>query len=164
MPWKRTLSVSKQNLTGGRKMARKRTEQTEAKAREILKQPYAWVVIPDENGGFSGEILEFPGCFAEGDNADETCRNLEDAAIGWLRSQLEKGEAIPPPLTQYEASGKFLLRLPRSLHARASKMAVIEGISLNQFITSAVAERIGAFVATEQIRQAFQVWSQKLQG
>ena len=125
-------------------MARtKKVDQRVERAREILKEPDAWVVVPDPSGGFSAEILEFPGCFAEGENAHEVCRNLENAAVGWLSVQLEKGETIPPPLTQHDASGKFLLRLPRSLHARASKMAVIEGVSLNQFITSAVAERRG---------------------
>jgi len=36
-------------------------------SKEILRKPYARVLVPDENGGFFAEILEFPGCFAEGE-------------------------------------------------------------------------------------------------
>lgn len=114
----------------------------EEQAIEILRRPYSRVLVPQEEGGFTAEILEFPGCFAEGESAEETYANLEDAARSWVLACLEKGDPIPAPLTT-DVSGKFALRLPRSLYARASKAAAKEGISLNQFIVNAVAERIG---------------------
>lgn len=112
---------------------------------EILARPYAWVVTPEEGGGFSGEILEFPGCFACGDTAREVYDDLRDAAFSWLECQIEKGEAIPPPLTTYDSDGRsrFALRLSHSAYARAAKAAVIDGVGLNQFISDAVAEKLG---------------------
>ena len=119
------------------------TEQAQARARETLRKPYSRCLIPQEEGGFSAEILEFPGCFAEGETADETYRQLESAAEEWLIACLEKGDSIPPPLTNYEISGRFALRLPLDLYARAAKAAAKDGVSLNQFIVNAVAERVG---------------------
>lgn len=44
----------------------------------------------------------------------------------------------------YIYSGKTLLRMPRSLHASAARYAQLEGISLNQFICYALAEKVGS--------------------
>lgn len=41
------------------------------------------------------------------------------------------------------ASGKFLVRVPSSLHAQLVEEARREGVSLNQFVTSALAGAVG---------------------
>ena len=41
-------------------------------------------------------------------------------------------------------SGKFSLRMPKSLHAKAARVAELDGVSLNVWITSIIAERVGA--------------------
>jgi hypothetical protein len=41
-------------------------------------------------------------------------------------------------------SGRLLLRMPRTLHADLAQAAEREGTSLNQFITAALATRVGA--------------------
>src|SRR5206468_3001381 len=66
------------------------------------------------------------------------------AALSWIESELEDGKQIPAPLGHFKASGTYLWRPPRSLHARAIAVAAIEGVSLNQYITTVVAENIGA--------------------
>jgi hypothetical protein len=53
-------------------------------------------------------------------------------------------QEIPPPAIDVQFSGRFALRLPRSLHRQAAYLAELEGISLNQFIVSTVAEKAGA--------------------
>ena len=42
-------------------------------------------------------------------------------------------------------SGKLVVRLPKSLHRRAAYAANREGVSLNQFIVSSIAEQIGGY-------------------
>ena len=111
---------------------------------EYLKEPYARILIPDHEGNFSAEILEFPGCFAQGDTADEAFRNLELAAISWIEAALHHGQDIPPPSINQGYGGRIALRLPRSIHRRASELAERDNTSLNQFILSAVAAKIGA--------------------
>lgn len=41
-------------------------------------------------------------------------------------------------------SGRLLLRMPRSLHADLAQAAEREGTSLNQFITAALATKVGS--------------------
>jgi len=66
--------------------------------RTYLNLPYTRVLTPDEGGGFSAEILEFPGCFAEGDTVTEALEHLEEVAVLWLQVALEQGWAILQPL------------------------------------------------------------------
>jgi predicted RNase H-like HicB family nuclease len=111
---------------------------------EYLKDPYARVLIPDEQGGYSAEILEFPGCVAEGETADETMQALERAAESWIQAALDQGQNIPEPFMNQGYGGKIALRLPRSLHRQAARMSERDGVSLNQFLVSAIAARVGA--------------------
>ena len=127
---------------------------TEKQAEEILRRPYSRILVAEDEGGFSASILEFPGCFAEGETADNAHRNLEAAAVSWILEVWESGGLVPEPLPS-DASGKFLLRLPRSLHVRATKLAALEGVSLNQLIVGALAEKLGAATALSRIERAF---------
>ena len=54
------------------------------KPEDYLKEPYSRVLLPEEDGRFSAEILEFPGCFAQGDNPGEAFDNLEMTAKSWI--------------------------------------------------------------------------------
>jgi antitoxin HicB len=111
---------------------------------KYLKQPYARILVPEEGGGYSAEILEFPGCFAQGDTPDEAYNNLEEAATAWIQSSLDRGLEIPPPSINAGYGGKVALRLPRSAHRLAVQMAERDGVSLNQFLVSSISARIGA--------------------
>jgi predicted RNase H-like HicB family nuclease len=112
--------------------------------RELLALPYSRVLMPADGGGYSAEILEFPGCSAQASTPSEAYARLERAAEKWLADWLDQGKAAPPPLMNSKTSGRFALRLPRSLYVRASRAAARESVSLNQYIASAVAERVGA--------------------
>jgi len=109
-----------------------------------LNLPYARVLTPDEEGGYSAEILEFPGCFAEGDTVTEAFENLEEVAALWLQVALEQGQTIPPPLKNQTYAGRIALRLPRDLHRQAVTKAQRDETSLNQYLVSAVAAWVGA--------------------
>ena len=113
-------------------------------AEQYLKSPYARILIPQEDHTFFAEILEFPGCFAQGTTPQEAFGNLEEAAKAWIESALDQGQEIPQPSTNEGFSGKLILRLPRSIHRRAARMAERDRTSLNQFLMAAIAERLGA--------------------
>ena len=134
------------------KMAGTRTKTPE----EYLEEPYARVLIPEEEGGFSAEILEFPGCFSQGDTADEALKNLEEAAKNWIEATLEQGRSIPEPSALYGYGGKVALRLPRGTHQKAARMAEREGVSLNTFLVDAIAARVGALDLYNQMAQRFE--------
>lgn len=111
---------------------------------EYLKEPYSRILIPNDDGTYSAEILEFPGCFADGNSADETMTNLSASAISWIEVCQEQGLDIPAPFMNQDFGGKIALRIPKSLHRQAVRFAERDGISLNQFLVSAIAARVGA--------------------
>jgi predicted RNase H-like HicB family nuclease len=113
-------------------------------AEEYLKEPYSRVLIPDESGTIFAEILEFPGCVSQGTTVEEAFKNLEEVAKSWIEAALHQGQEIPSASLSYEFSGKLVIRLPRGLHRRAAQMAERDRTSLNQFLATAIAERLGA--------------------
>lgn len=121
-------------------------KKTNAKA--YLVRPYKRVLIPDrETGTYTAEIAEFPGCVTEGKTPTEALRRLEAAAESWIEAVLDARQTVPEPMEEQEYSGRLVLRLPRSLHRRAAERARAEGISLNQFIATTLAECIGTVAA-----------------
>jgi predicted HicB family RNase H-like nuclease len=57
---------------------------------------------------------------------------------GWLTTALDRGIAIPEPET---FSGKFVLRVPKSLHRKLAENARRENLSLNQFLIYLITEQ-----------------------
>jgi antitoxin HicB len=111
---------------------------------DYLKRPYTRLIVPEEDGSFRAEILEFPGCLALGDTAARALETLEEVAESWLESALARGQSIPEPIESNEFSGKLVLRLPRQLHRRATFSAEHDGVSLNTYIVTALATYVGA--------------------
>lgn len=119
---------------------------------KYLKEPYSRVLIPDdESGTYTAVILEFPGCIAQGDTPQEAYEHLEDVAKDWIAAALDLKQEIPSPSQSLSFGGKVLLRLPKSLHRQLTLIAEREGVSLNQFIVSALAERVGAFTLYDKL-------------
>ena len=98
--------------------------------------PYTTMIEPinDESGFYYvGRIMEFEGCMADGDTKEETLQNLHEAMALWIETKLANGFSVPEPVSEVKATGKFTLRLPRSLHQRLTREAEKEGVSLNQY-------------------------------
>ena len=93
---------------------------------------------------YHAEILEFPGCFAQGGTPADAYANLEKAAESWIDVCISQGQEIPEPSSNVTYSGNLALRLPRSIHRRAATLANRDDTSLNTFIVSAISERVGA--------------------
>lgn len=119
------------------------TRSTNVSVDEYLTMPYSRVLVPQPDGGFFAEVLEFPGCYAEGETADEALSNLNEAMEGWIEAARGMGQ-IPPPFALQGYSGKIVLRLPKSQHRDAARRARMEGVSLNQYLVTAIAARLGA--------------------
>lgn len=105
--------------------------------RYYMDLPYTLVVKRDEDGDFVAKVAELPGCSAHGSNAAEALDHLKEAQQLWLEDAIEAGQ--PPPEPEPPAnlpSGKWVQRVPRSLHQRLSQLAKRENVSLNQLVTS----------------------------
>ena len=90
--------------------------------------------ITDESGTyFYARVLELDGCQSTGETFEEAYKNLKEAMRGWLEAKLEGGFDVPLPVGYDDFSGKFVVRIPKSLHYRLSVEAEKEGVSLNQY-------------------------------
>ncbi|MFZ5452353.1 MAG: toxin-antitoxin system HicB family antitoxin [Thermodesulfobacteriota bacterium] len=112
-------------------------------ATDYLKEPYSRILIPVD-GTYSAKVLEFHGCFAQGNTPEEAYTNLEKAAESWIEVAISRGQEIPPPIASHDFSGRIALRIPRSIHKQAAKFAEMDDTSLNQFFLTAIAARVGA--------------------
>lgn len=116
----------------------------EEEVKAILARPYTRELIKNEDGTWFARVIEFVGCMTEGDTAEEAIENLEDAMKAWVEAHLEDHEPIPAPLTTDQYSGKFLMRVPKTLHRELARRADLEGVSLNQYALSALSRCVGA--------------------
>lgn len=66
-------------------------------AMEIMRKPYHRILVPEEDGTWSGQILEFRGCLATGPTMEATLFALEEAALCWLCSADAHNQYIPSP-------------------------------------------------------------------
>ncbi len=101
-----------------------------------MNLPYNYLIQPvlDESENYYyGKVLELDGCQSTGENFEETYSNLLEAMKGWLEVKLEYNDPIPEPLVDESYSGKFVVRIPKSLHRKLAIEAEQEGISLNQY-------------------------------
>jgi predicted RNase H-like HicB family nuclease len=90
--------------------------------------------VQDESGSyFHASVLELEGCQSTGETFQEAYDSLIEAMEGWIETKIENGFAVPAPLDRGRFSGKFVVRLPKSLHARLVIEAEKEGVSLNQY-------------------------------
>jgi antitoxin HicB len=122
---------------------------------EYLAGPYGLLLVREPQGGFSAEILEFPGCIAEGETADEAVNNLEGAAKAWIESELDSNHKIPAAASGDEYSGRLALRLPRSLHRALALKAHRDGTSINTEVVTAIASWLGSDGAIQRLTPLF---------
>jgi len=102
--------------------------------------PYTREIVKSEDGYFI-KIKELRGCISVGETIEDAWTMINDAMESWLEVAIGDGINIPLPdsMNEKEYSGKFALRMPRSLHADVAKQATIEGVSVNQYLVSIIA-------------------------
>ena len=101
----------------------------------------------DEDGEilYVGRVAEFPNISAFEDTF-EAARALVLDAIQTLKKiadekQVDFPQPYPAPTDEF--SGRVTLRLPRSLHAKVSRIAAQEDVSVNQYLVTAISGYIG---------------------
>jgi predicted RNase H-like HicB family nuclease len=105
-----------------------------------LKYPTQLTEIPAEDGG--GYLIDIPllkGCISDGETITEALKNIEEAKEEWFAYMLENNLSIPEPADISKYSGKFVVRIPKSLHKTISEQSRMEGLSLNQYVANSLA-------------------------
>ena len=109
---------------------------------EFMALPYTLEMTPDDDSFFV-KVRELDGCMSVGATRAEALAMIDDAMRAWLTVASEDGMDIPLPeaLQGGRFSGKFPLRLPKSLHRKLAESAEKDGVSLNQYLVALLSER-----------------------
>jgi antitoxin HicB len=100
------------------------------------------IELIEEDGQYTATHPDLPGCASFGDTPDEAVAELRVVRELWLRGEIESGNAIPQPSSYEETfSGKFVLRMPKTLHRTLHHEAKLQGVSLNQYVIFTLADR-----------------------
>jgi len=102
-----------------------------------------------EGGGWLITFPDLPGCMSDGENIEEAIQNGRDAFNCWMWAHLEDNRPLPKP-GESQGSGRFVQRLPKSLHARLQARAKQEGVSVNTLVATFIAEGLGKRTSAER--------------
>ena len=110
----------------------------------------------EEDEAFVARVPALSGCAAHGRTPESATREAVVAARGILESMRVHGDNLPASDVGGAYSGQLRLRLPRSLHERLSRMAALDGVSLNQELVALLASsaRRNSETTRERPRQA----------
>lgn len=112
---------------------------------------YRLTVMEEEDGSWTIQAPDLPGMVAAGATLNEAARYLPDAIDSWIEGARSAGIPVPEPSRgEDEYSGRFVLRMAKSLHRRLAEAAHAEGVSLNSYCTTLLASvmRGGSSVPT----------------
>ena len=126
---------------------------------EYLGLQYSMNVLADPDGGYVIMFPDLPGCMTQVESLDEVAPMADEIRRLWIRTAYDEGHNIPLPSYPEEYSGKFNLRIPRSLHRGLVEGAAREGVSLNQYVTMLLARRD----AQAQLERQFSVLASALE-
>lgn len=104
-----------------------------------LDLAYPFTVTAEEEGGYFIEYPDLPGCMTQVEDAAEIGAAAEEIRRLWLETAHDHRMDIPLPRPDDAWSGRFVVRLPRSLHRQLSESAAREGVSLNAWVTALLA-------------------------
>lgn len=101
---------------------------------------YRATYSPDD-GSYLAHCLELPGFWRRGHTAAEAIATIERAVIDEVSSSASCDWPLPAPLTDRRYSGKFVVRMPSTLHAHLAVEAAEQGVSLNQWVLHKLTNR-----------------------
>lgn len=98
------------------------------------------IIYSEEDDGYIATIPEFSGLSAYGETPEEAIEEAQIALKGFMDVYKEDGCTVPDPHTLETYSGQTRLRLPKNLHAKLSRQAEREEISLNTYMIQLLSE------------------------
>jgi len=117
----------------------------EKELERYAKWPYTVIVEQWDDGEgayWVARIAELPHCLIHGDTPEEAMKEIQEVKVDWIKSNLERGLHIPEPRPR-NYSGQIRLRISPSLHKQLAYRAETEGMSLNQYMATALATSVG---------------------
>ena len=89
-----------------------------------LVYPALFTPFEDGSGGYTVEFPDLPGCVTEGEDMAEALFMAEDAASGWVLTELEDGNPVPHASLIQDVTaepGQFVSLVALDMDAYAAK-------------------------------------------
>lgn len=115
-------------------------------------QKYIIEIVPEKEGVVA-RVPDLPGCAVSAENAHVALNKVYEAQTFWIKEKVAAGEALPEPRSDEDYSGKFVLRLPKSLHRSLDREARQQGVSLNQLVVHLLSERLVLSIVEQNIKK-----------
>lgn len=100
-------------------------------------------LVGDEGGGYLISFPDFAECISDGETIDGAVANGRDALKATIAALKAMKLPVPAPNGGGVASGKFVARVPKTVHAQLSTRARAEGVSLNALVLTFIAQGLG---------------------
>jgi len=128
----------------------------EKELEHYAKLPYTVIVEQWDDGEgpyWVARIAELPHCLIHADTPEEAIKEIQEVKMDWIKSNLERRLRIPEPRPR-SYSGQIRLRISPSLHKLLTYRAETEGMSLNQYMATALATSVGITKEPTHLRKA----------
>ncbi len=108
---------------------------------QLKKLNYKMELEYHQNDGvYIVKFPDLPGCVAHGKTPEKALKEAISVKDEWLEIALEDGWDIKEPEKPSSESGRLTFRPPKYLQRKIGERAKQEGISINQLLTSIIAE------------------------
>jgi predicted HicB family RNase H-like nuclease len=117
----------------------------EKESEYYAKLPYTVIVEQWDDGEgpyWVARIAELPHCLIHADTPEKAIKEVQKVKMDWIKSNLARGLPIAEPRPR-KYSGQIRLRISPSLHKLLAYRAETEGMSLNQYMATALATSVG---------------------
>jgi predicted HicB family RNase H-like nuclease len=117
----------------------------EKESEYYAKLPYTVIVEQWDDGEgpyWVARIAELPHCLIHADTPEKAIKEVQEVKMDWIESNLARGLPIAEPRPR-KYSGQIRLRISPSLHKLLAYRAETEGMSLNQYMATALATSVG---------------------
>jgi len=110
-------------------------------------------LLQEEGSGFLIEYPDLPGCMSDGESIEEAIENGKDAVRAWIEAAQLMNRPIPVPGGLESQSGKWVQRVPKSIHLRLVNRAKEEGVSLNTLVITLLTESLSREILYSKLRK-----------
>ena len=108
----------------------------------------------DEGSGYLISFPDFAECISDGETVGEAVANGRDALKATIAALKAMKLPVPAPNGGSVASGKFVARVPKTIHAQLATRARAEGVSLNALVLTFIAQGLGAAAGRGRLKRA----------
>ena len=122
---------------------------------KLTDYPFEVRPLSGEDGG--GYLISFPDfaeCISDGETVEDALVNGRDALKATIAALKAKKLTVPAPNGGGVASGKFVARVPKTVHAQLATRARAEGVSLNTLVLTFIAQGLGGNAARARAKSA----------